>query len=146
MGEVKDLNPEGMSQSELKKMFADYMEDYNLGIFPSEKFYSIRNFEVEEQQKAAKLARDQALADQKASTAKTTKRLAAQWAAAAEEEITGNLMDDEELRRREERQARLDRQNVDTNREREAARLEHLARESEAMISTITGAAASKFK
>ncbi|KMS97972.1 hypothetical protein BVRB_4g096910 [Beta vulgaris subsp. vulgaris] len=41
LAEVKEVNLESLSNWEEKKMFKEYMEDYNTATFPSKKYYDL---------------------------------------------------------------------------------------------------------
>lgn len=52
--EVKNINIEEISHPQEKKLFEEYIEDYNTCSFPSKKFYNIREWEAKQESKKHK--------------------------------------------------------------------------------------------
>ncbi|KRX10475.1 hypothetical protein PPERSA_08777 [Pseudocohnilembus persalinus] len=52
MAEIKGLNIESVNQFEEKRLFEEYVEDYNLANFPNKKYYDLQLYQKKLQQKA----------------------------------------------------------------------------------------------
>jgi len=135
--DTRDVNPEQHGQMELKKLFVDYREDYNLGLL-GEKYYDLRAWE-------RKKAKEEYIAAKKASRKQAkhehdAKHAAKEWARAAAEGPTV-MENDEETRRKEFRRQREEYQQRQLQEERELRRLDHIAREHDAMIKSLAAPA-----
>jgi hypothetical protein len=132
--DYKKVNPEALSQSELKKLFATFAEDYNLGILPEEKYYNLLGWERKKAYEKEMKERKQALKPPKKSA--SLKETLKAWTEASKEEVTF-LGNDEELRRIEQKRELEERKLRASMSEKEIARLESLAKESEAMMQSL---------
>lgn len=49
--EIKSLNIDALTRTQEKKIFEEYIEEYNTCSFPSKKYYNLREWEVKQLQK-----------------------------------------------------------------------------------------------
>eukprot|EP01000_Liburna_glaciale_P001168 NODE_1310_length_640_cov_613.478849_g917_i0.p1 GENE.NODE_1310_length_640_cov_613.478849_g917_i0~~NODE_1310_length_640_cov_613.478849_g917_i0.p1 ORF type:complete len:150 (+),score=52.09 NODE_1310_length_640_cov_613.478849_g917_i0:40-489(+) len=139
--EEKGMDPETLPQSELKRHFDDYMEDYNLGILP-ERYVNIRRWEAKQQQKRLS----------EASKVKRKKKGVSMddWVAAAkglDEGIDGGIdLDPEEARRKEIQRGRELRKAREEADEQVVQRMEMAGKQKDAMITSLTASLTDRFQ
>ena len=52
--QIKSINIEAITHTQEKKLFEEYMEDYNTCSFPSKKYYCLREWEQKQEGKKGK--------------------------------------------------------------------------------------------